>query len=42
MGGRVMGEGVFRTRAGESELFGKLKVGRASLGEESEGLEGWQ
>jgi len=31
---------VFRTRAGESELFGKLKVGRASLGEEREGLEG--
>ena len=31
---------VFRTRAGESELFGKLKVGRASLGEEVEGLEG--
>ena len=37
-----MGEDVFRTRAGESELSGKLKVGRASLGEEVEGLEGWQ
>ena len=37
-----MGEGVFRMRAGESELSGKLKVGRASLGEEVEGLEGWQ
>ena len=42
MGGAVMGEDVFRTRAGESEISGKLKVGRASLGEEVEGLEGWQ
>jgi hypothetical protein len=32
--GEGVGEGVFRTRTGESELFGKLKVGRASLGEE--------
>lgn len=40
--GEGVGEGVFRTRTGESELFGKLKVGRASLGEEKEGLEGWQ
>jgi len=31
------GRAVFRTRAGESELSGKLKVGRASLGEEREG-----
>lgn len=35
------GRAVFRTRAGESELIVcKLKVGRASLGEEVEGLEG--
>jgi hypothetical protein len=31
---------IFRTRAGESELWWKLKVERASLGEEREGSTG--
>ena len=35
--GESEGSCVFRSRAGESELWAKLKVGRASLGEEREG-----